>query len=125
MHVFHIRGFSSWMMLLGGVVLALALLLALPASFMMVLWNATIFESFKVGPQIDIFQGLMLWGIVAILMKLLLQPEIKFEIQRVKMPQSQPGAGQDASAMRDQQESSETSTEAPVASPEESHSKSR
>lgn len=78
MHVFHFRGLSSYLMLLLAIVAAFLVFLALPASFMMVLWNALIFEGAK-GPKIDLYQGFLLWGMVLVCLKLILKPEIQLE----------------------------------------------
>ncbi|HEY9746666.1 MAG TPA: hypothetical protein V6C99_10660 [Oculatellaceae cyanobacterium] len=80
MHVFHIRGFSGVLVLVAVAISALLLLLLLPASFMMVLWNALVFEGFN-GPEIDLTQGFFLWGFVMVLLKLIFKPQIKFEFQ--------------------------------------------
>ena len=82
MHVFHVRGFSGVLMLALAVISAVLLLLLLPASFMMVLWNALVFESFQ-GPEIDLFQGFLLWGFIVVLLKLIFKPQIKFEFQTI------------------------------------------
>lgn len=81
MHVFHIRGFSSLVILLLAIVAAVAILVALPASFMMVLWNALVYEGLK-GPEINILQGFLLWGAVAVTLKVIFKPEIKIQIQQ-------------------------------------------
>lgn len=78
MHVFHIRGLSSVLLLLLAIVGAVLLLLALPATFMMVLWNALVFEAIK-GPEINLYQGFLLWGMVLVALKLTLKPEIQLE----------------------------------------------
>lgn len=82
MHVFHIRGFSSILILLLGILAMLGVLLALPATFCMVLWNALIFEGLK-GPEIDLYQGFLLWGVAVVLIKLIFKPQIQFQIQSV------------------------------------------
>lgn len=82
MHVFHIRGLSGFMVFLLAIVSAVLLLLLLPASFMMVLWNAFVFESFK-GPEISLLQGFLLWGALMVALKVIFKPEIKFEFQPV------------------------------------------
>ena len=83
MHVFHIKGLSSILLLLLTIAGAALLLLALPASFMMVLWNATVFEAAH-GPEIDLYQGFLLWGMILVALKLILKPEIQLEF--VKAP---------------------------------------
>lgn len=104
MHVFQIRGFSGILMLVAAAISAILLLLLLPASFMMVLWNASVFESFQ-GPQINLYQGFCLWGFVMVLLKMVFKPEIKLQFQTSKDGKAQPLAKTDAST-----EESETST---------------
>jgi len=89
MHVFQIRGFSGLMWLVLALVAAVALAVLLPASFMWVLWNAVVFEGFK-GPEIGFGQGILLWGFMLVALKLILNPEIKLQFQR--MPASSPNA---------------------------------
>lgn len=91
MHVFHIKGLSSILLLLLAIVGAALILLALPASFMMVLWNATVFEAAH-GPEIDLYQGFLLWGMVLVALKLILKPEIQLEF--VKAPNSKTKSSQ-------------------------------
>ncbi len=91
MHVFHIRGLSSVLMLLLAIIGAVLLLLALPAAFMMVLWNALVFEGFK-GPEIDIYQGLLLWGMLLVALKLILKPEIQLEFIKAPAKDKKKGA---------------------------------
>lgn len=81
MRVFHIKGFQGLFLLLLAVLAVLAVVVALPASFMMVLWNALVFEGLR-GPEIDFVQGLLLWGIVAIALKLIFKPEIQLQFQQ-------------------------------------------
>lgn len=78
MHVFHFRGLSSYLMLLFAIVVAFLVFMALPASFMMVLWNALVFEGAK-GPEIGLYQGFLLWGMVLVALKLIFKPEIQLE----------------------------------------------
>ncbi len=83
MHVFQIRGISGLFMVLLIIISALALLVALPSSFMMVLWNAIVFEAAK-GPEIDFLHGFYLWGMTVGLINLIFKPEIKLQFQQVK-----------------------------------------
>ncbi|WP_373531083.1 hypothetical protein [Vampirovibrio sp.] len=78
MHVFHIRSLSSILLFLLAMMGAVLLLLVLPAAFMMVVWNALVFEGFK-GPEINLYQGFLLWGMVLVALKLILKPEIQLE----------------------------------------------
>ncbi len=119
MHVFHIKGFSGLFMLLLAILAVVAVLLLLPAFFMMVLWNALVFEAMK-GPQIDLYQGFLLWGAVLVLLKLIFKPQIQLQFQNaaahkangksstsqaVSETEEQPAAMEDAapSATADQQ----------------------
>jgi hypothetical protein len=81
MRVFYIKGFSGLMMFLLAAIGLLALVVALPTSFMMVLWNALIFEGLG-GPEIDMGQALILWGAVMVLIKLIANPQISFQFRR-------------------------------------------
>jgi hypothetical protein len=81
MHVFHIKGFSGILLLILAIVSAIALFLLLPATFMMVLWNALIFEGIK-GPEINLYQGFLIWGIVLVMVKLVFKPEIQLQFQK-------------------------------------------
>jgi Sec-independent protein translocase protein TatA len=78
MHVFHFRGLSSVLVFLLAILGIVLVFLALPASFMMVLWNALVFEGAK-GPEINLYQGFLLWGIVLVILKLVFKPEIQLE----------------------------------------------
>ena len=89
MHVFHIKGLSSILLLLLAVIGAALLLLALPATFLMVLWNAVIFEAAK-GPEIGLYQGFLLWGIILVALKLIFKPEIQLEFIKAPNPKNQP-----------------------------------
>jgi len=82
MHVFHIRGFSGLLLLLLAVISTLALAVLLPAAFMMVFWNAVVYEAFQ-GPELNLYQGFLLWGALAVAIKVLLKPEIKFQFQNI------------------------------------------
>lgn len=78
MHVFHFRGLSSILIFLLALIGVAIVFLAIPASFMMILWNALIFEGAK-GPEINLYQGLLLWGMVLCLLKIVFKPEIRLE----------------------------------------------
>lgn len=83
MHVFHIRGISGILVLLLAILAALVLLLLLPATFMMVLWNALVYEGLK-GVQIGLYEGFLLWGMAAVLIKLIFKPQIQLQFQSAK-----------------------------------------
>jgi hypothetical protein len=83
MHVFHIRGISGLLVLLLAIVTALVLFILLPAVFMMVLWNALVFEGFK-GTQIGLYEGFLLWGMAAVMIQLIFKPKIQLQFQSAK-----------------------------------------
>ena len=85
MHIFHIKGFSGFLMFLMAALATLFLVVGLPSIFMTVLWNATVFEAFQ-GPEVTLFQGFLLWVIAVILIKLIFQPEIHLEFQKLEPP---------------------------------------
>lgn len=100
MQVFHIRGFSGILLLLLAMVAAVLLLFLLPASFMMVLWNALAYEGLK-APEIDLYQGFLLWGAMLVMIKLVFKPEIKLQFQPLptqKQSKSKPVATEAADA---------------------------
>jgi hypothetical protein len=100
MHVFQFRGFSAILVVLLAVVAALALLVALPSAFMMVLWNAMVFEASH-GPQIDFVQGMLLWAFVAVMIKAIFNPSIKLPFQLVQQTPKAPKAGLDKTEKTD------------------------
>jgi len=83
MHVFQFRGLTALLVVLLAVVTAVAVLVALPSAFMMVLWNAMVFEASN-GPQIDFVQGMLLWAFVAVMIKVVFNPTIKLPFQLVQ-----------------------------------------
>lgn len=101
MHVFQIRGLSGLLLIIGAALVATLLLLALPAGFMMVLWNALVYEGLK-GPEIDLYQGILLWGAVMVALKLIFKPEIKLQFQ------SMPAKGKKKAGKTDSTDSKES-----------------
>ncbi|NBV43136.1 hypothetical protein EBR96_10285 [bacterium] len=97
MHVFHFRGLSSVLMFLLAIVGIALVFLALPASFMMVLWNALVFEGAK-GPEISLYQGLLLWGIVLVILKLVFKPEIQLEFVKPNAKSAKDAAAKSVSS---------------------------
>jgi hypothetical protein len=79
-HMFRIKGFSGFLMLIGFVCVAFTLLFAFPSAFMMALWNATIFELLA-GPEISLGQGAILWAIVVTGSVVLFKPHISIEFK--------------------------------------------
>ena len=100
MHVFQVKGFSGFLMLLLAIISTVLLLMLLPASFMMVLWNALVFESLH-GPEISLYQGFLLWGVIMVLLKVIFKPEIRLQFQSIpgaKTKKGKPVAKIDASS---------------------------
>jgi hypothetical protein len=87
MHVFHIKGFSGALLFVLALLATAAVVFLLPSSFMMVLWNTLVFEGFK-GPEIDLYQGFLLWGMLLLTLKLVFRPEIQFQFLRPPAPKS-------------------------------------
>jgi hypothetical protein len=85
MHIFHIKGFSGLLLFGLAMVCTALLVFVLPSAFMMVLWNATVFEGFS-GPQINLSQGFVLWLAAIVLFKLVFKPEIQFQFKSVSGP---------------------------------------
>lgn len=85
MRVFHIKGFSGLMMFLVAILGVLSLTVFLPTAFIMVLWNATVFEGLS-GPQINLGQALLLWMATFIMLVILLQPQVQLQFKRVSSP---------------------------------------
>ena len=85
MQVFQIKGFSGLMMFILAVISVMILLILLPATFTMVFWNAVVFEGLA-GPQIGLFQGMLLWIAIVLLLKLIINPQISFQFKHVSDP---------------------------------------
>jgi hypothetical protein len=81
MRVFQVKGFAGLMTLVLILLGAVALFVLLPASFMMVLWNAVVYEGFN-GVEINFVQGLMLWSMMLIVLNLVFKPQISFQIRK-------------------------------------------
>ena len=82
MRVFQIRGLAGWLMMILAGVAILALLTVVPATYVLIAWNAIIHEWFK-GPAIAMHQALLLWGMMISVLYITLQPEFKLEFQQV------------------------------------------
>jgi hypothetical protein len=91
MHVFQVKGLSGMLMLVLALLTGIFLFLALPSAFMMVLWNALIYEVFR-GSEINLYQGFLLWGMMLLTLKLIFSPELKFQLMRQHpdLPQTPP-----------------------------------
>ena len=113
MQVFHIRGwFSAIVFIVVAVVAALALLVALPSAFLMVLWNAIVFEAAK-GPEIDFVQGLLLWSFIAVMIKAIFNPSLKLPIQIVQQG-GKPQAGDAVQDKKEEEGTEPVATDAPT-----------
>jgi len=88
MHVFQIKGLSGLIILALALISGVLIILALPSVFMMVLWNALIFEGFR-GPEINLYQGFLLWGLMLICLKLIFKPEVHMQLMREHPDSSQ------------------------------------
>ncbi|MBK8190574.1 MAG: hypothetical protein IPK79_09030 [Vampirovibrionales bacterium] len=88
MHIFEIKGVSGLIAFLAAVAGLLALAIGIPALFMMVVWNALVFEAFH-GPQIGWAQGVLLWLAALILLKLALKPHVSFEFSKMAQESSE------------------------------------
>jgi|GEM_PF-3353865 len=88
MHVFQIKGLSGLIMLALALISGVLIILALPSVFMMVLWNALIFEGLR-GPEINLYQGFLLWGLMLICLKLIFKPELHMQLMREHPDSSQ------------------------------------
>lgn len=91
MHVFHIKGISGLMSFLVALLMMVVLAFVVPTSFMMVLWNALVFEGMN-GPEIGMSQGFVLWMMVLVVFKLVFKPEIQLQLRNVGDMDSLKGA---------------------------------
>ncbi len=80
MKIYEIKGLSGLFTFLVGLIATLAIVVALPSAFLMVLWNAVAFEGFG-GPEIALHQGLLLWLMALLTFKIIFKPEIVFELK--------------------------------------------
>lgn len=78
MRVFHFRGLSGLLLLLGLTLFCIACVTLLPSLFVMALWNAVVFELFQ-GPEIGFFQGSLLWLITALLLMVTVRPDLQLQ----------------------------------------------
>lgn len=82
MHVFQIKGFSGLLMLFLAIMGVIALFVLLPTAFVMVLWNATVFEIIQ-GPEIHLGQSVLLWLAILIALQLVFKPQISLQFKKV------------------------------------------
>lgn len=85
MKIFQIKGFSGLCAVVAAVIGVAAVAIALPTSFMLVLWNALIFEGLG-GPEIGILQALLLWLATLIMLKLIFKPQFTLQFKKVVDP---------------------------------------
>lgn len=87
MQVFEVKGFTGFVKLVAAIVGVLFVFIALPSLFLMVAWNAIVFEGFQ-GPLIDWYQGVLLWLIMAVAFKVIFNPEIHLEFKKIDDPKN-------------------------------------
>jgi hypothetical protein len=85
MRVFHIKGVSGLFMFFLAILAVIGLVVLLPTSFIMVLWNATVFEGLY-GPEIHMGHALLLWAAGMIMVFLVMRPQISFNFKKVTGP---------------------------------------
>ncbi len=85
MHVFHIKGFSGFLMFLLATISAIVVLIGIPSAFMMVLWNAVVFEGFG-GPEFNYVQGMLLFGLSFCTFMAIFRPEVQLEFKNAADP---------------------------------------
>lgn len=83
MHSVKIKGASGLMAFMALIVGLVLLAVGVPALFMMVVWNALVFEAFH-GPAIGLHQGVLLWLAMLIGLKLALRPYVSFQFHKVR-----------------------------------------
>ncbi len=83
MRTFEIKGFWGFITFTIFGLLALTVAISLPVSVIWVIWNAIIGEIFH-GPMIAFWQAGLLTAIFAIILKIMFQPQISFQVKRVK-----------------------------------------
>lgn len=74
MHVFQFQGLTGLLLLLGLVLVVVFTVTVLPTLVMTALWNAVVFDLFS-GPEIGLWQGAILWAVVALALYAWIQPE--------------------------------------------------
>lgn len=85
MRTFEIKGFWGFVLFAVTSLIVISLLVLLPVSFFWVSWNAIVGEVFH-GPMISFWQAILLTAIFAVAFKIVFQPQISFQIKRVKSP---------------------------------------
>jgi hypothetical protein len=81
MNVLKIRNLRDLLSFLLALMMLFSLFLVLPTLFCWVFWNAVVYEGLS-GPQIDWFQGGILWLIMLSLINLIFRPEIHFQLTK-------------------------------------------
>jgi len=85
MQVYEVKGIAGLAKLGLAIAGLVGILFVLPSLFMMVLWNAVVFEGLN-GPLIGFFQSVLLWLMFCVAFKLVFQPEIHLEFKKVTDP---------------------------------------
>lgn len=80
MKSFEVKGFWSLVVLVVLALIALAVAITFPVSFVWVLWNALVGEMFH-SPMISFWQAGILTLALAVAFKIVFQPEIGFEVK--------------------------------------------
>lgn len=85
MKTFEIKGFWGFVFFAVISLLILTAVVTVPISFVWVSWNAIVGEVFK-GPMIAFWQAAILTAILAISFHIVFQPQVSFQVKRVKTP---------------------------------------
>ncbi len=86
MKTFEIKGFWGFVLFAIVAIVAVSLAVAVPITMTWVSWNALVFELFQ-GPEIAFWQAALLTTIIAVSLKIIFQPQISFQVKRVKSPE--------------------------------------
>lgn len=85
MKTFEIKGFWGFVVFGLMSLLMLSVAVTLPVSFVWVAWNAFVGEIFH-GPMLTFWEAALLTAIIAVSLKIIFQPQISFQIKRIKGP---------------------------------------
>lgn len=81
MCVFHIKGLSGLLVFIAALVAIAATLVVVPSAFMMLLWNALVYDGLRLGSTVGLYQGFLLWALALIVFKIVFQPTIQFQLK--------------------------------------------
>lgn len=85
MRVFQIKGFSGFLMFFLAMLGVVSVFILLPTAFVMVFWNALVFETMR-GPEINLGQAALLWAALLLTLYLVLKPQFSLQFKRVSDP---------------------------------------